>query len=118
MPEIFTFISNAFQFGGTGKWSKTEVEEFERISLGKGFFGILVKNPIKKLWHLAEESSGALVGTSSDKESMIKSVKKDIEQCKDLAYMTEQVEEQIERREQSLLIPNKEFFSSFKEKRR
>ena len=76
---IFTFSQNALTFGKKPETIKTNIEEFARVSLGKGIFGILVKNPIKPdLFHLAEEQSGAIVGTGATAEEVVASVKQDI----------------------------------------
>ncbi len=76
---IYTFSQNALTFGKKPEPIKTNIEEYARIALGKGIFGILVKNPIKPdLFHLAEEQSGAIVGTGATAEKVVASVKEDI----------------------------------------
>lgn len=76
---IYTFSQNALTFGKKPESIKTNIEEYARVVLGKGIFGILVRNPIKPdLFHLAEEQSGAIVGTGATAEEVVTSVKQDI----------------------------------------
>jgi hypothetical protein len=113
--EIFTLSSNPFKFGGTHDIIKTTVEEYERVNLGAGFYGILVKNTVKDLYHLAEERSGALVGAGPSKEDLIGRVKSDILNG-DRTFMLKQVEDNMGMLAQAESLPNDEFFRRFKGK--
>ncbi len=77
--EVYTVTPTPWALGGTTAKIKTIIEEYERISIGKGYYGILFKNPIKNLWHLALENCGALIGTHKSRAILIKGVKKDVE---------------------------------------
>ena len=111
--EIYTRQNTPFAFGGTSRLVKTAVTKFEAIELGQGFSGILVKNPQKKLWHVAEETSGALVGTKSTKKAVLQMVKNDIAQG-EKKLMDKQVAHALEESKEAILIPQDEFFSLFK----
>ena len=91
--EIYTLMYSPFTMGGSlWKKVKTTVEEYEVIKLGNDITGILIKNPFKKLWHCAEPTSGAIVGTNKSKSNLIRQVKNDIKQG-DKIVMAKQIED-------------------------
>ncbi len=110
--EVFTRVFNFFKFGGIYDLVKTEIDEYERIRLGKGIYGILFYNPIKGIWHLAEEQSGALVGTHQDKGVLISQVRIDVD-IGDEKIMQRQIEEGKRQLSQAKLVTNKDFFEKF-----
>jgi len=112
--EIYTWMTTPFAFGGKGHFVKTEVEEYERIKLRHGYWGILAKNPLKDLWHLAEESCGAIIGTAKSRKEVLAKVLEDMDTgSKDI--MEEQIESGEKQRENAKLIPSDRFFEAFKE---
>lgn len=110
--EIYTIMNTPFALGGTSKPIKTEIEEYERVYLGKGYYGILVKNPKKKLFHIALES-GAIIGTLSNRQKLIDRTKEDVASG-DENIMAQQVEQSINQCKQAVLLSQEEFFSKFK----
>jgi uncharacterized ubiquitin-like protein YukD len=111
--EIYTLHYNPWVFGGS-VWQtiKTEVEVFEKISLGKGHYGLLIKNPVKDLWHIAEEKCGAIIGTDKSKVRLIKKTKKDV-LTGDKKVMKEQIAKGKEDLSNAKLLSQKDFFSKF-----
>lgn len=110
--EIYTIMSTPFALGGTSRLIKTKVQEYERVYIGKGYYGIIVKNPNKDLFHLALET-GAIVGTLSNRKKLIKKVKEDVGSG-DENIMAQQVEQSISQCRQAVLLSQEEFFSKFK----
>jgi hypothetical protein len=92
---------------------KTEIEEYRRISIGKGYFGILFKNTEKNLWHIALENCGAIIWTDKNKEDGIKKVKDDVE-TGNPQIMREQIEKAKNEIQSALLLSNSDFFRKFK----
>lgn len=76
--KVYTKMPTPFALGGLHTFIKTEIEEYERIDIGAGYFGILFQNKINKGWHLALESCGALIGTKKSRAKLISTVKKDV----------------------------------------
>lgn len=110
---IYTQQTTPFDFGDTDRLIKTEVVEFERVDCGKGHFILVVKNPVKKLFHGALESCGAIIGTNKSKTAMIKDLKKKIETGSD-ELMTKQIEDGIIQCRQATELETDEFFNMFK----
>jgi hypothetical protein len=92
---------------------KTNVENYERVELGKGYFGVVVKNPVKEAFHLAEETSGALIGSDVRKMNLIKKVKKDVS-TGDPEVMKIQIKQGKHEREIAISLESPEFFRRFK----
>jgi hypothetical protein len=114
MMEIFTYSSNPFKIGGPQRdVISTIIEKFERIDLGKGYFGILIKNPVLPLFHMAEERSGALVGTLKSRAGLIKRIKNDIK-AGEKEVMEEQVKIAMREKSQAIELSSRDFFSRFK----
>ena len=89
--EVYTFVSNPFRMGGRQYDTiKTEVEEYERIKIGRGYFAIIFENKLKGLWHIALEDCGALIMTDNNKEGGIRKVRGDVE-TGDSKIMEEQI---------------------------
>jgi len=105
-------MNTPFALGGTSKTIKTEVEEYERIYIGKGYYGILVKNPNKDLFHMALET-GAIIGSLSDRQRLIDRVKEDVGSG-DEDLMAQQVEQSIKQCKQAVSLTQEEFFSKFR----
>lgn len=111
--EIYTYRSNPFGFGKSYDIMKTKVCEYERISIGKGYFGLIVKNPCKELWHMVEENCGAIIGTNGDRGKLIKQVKDDVE-AGDEFTMKEQIIKGKAECARAQPLENKAFFSAFR----
>lgn len=112
--EIYTYSSNPFRVGGRQyDIIKTNVEEYERINIGRDYFAIVVKNHLKDLYHVALENCGAIIWTDSDKENAIKTVKHDVE-TGDEEIMKKQIKQGLFEREKGILLENNEFFRRFK----
>ena len=108
---------NMMRFGPGPFFSATNIEEYERVDIGKGHFGLLVKNPTKGLWHLFEEECGALIGTHENKAMVYGNV------CADVAggdekLMNEQVKQGLISRDAATEEKPAEFFSAFAKGRR
>jgi len=76
--KVYTEIPTPFRLGTTVGYIKTDIEEYERIGIGHGYYGILFKNVVADLWHMAQEDCGALIGSDKSKAKLINSVKKDV----------------------------------------
>lgn len=94
-----------FRFGGklTMPISTEVSDDFPRFDLGKGFSGILILYNNKS--YVFEVQSGGLIGDSLD------SVRADIENCQDIGFMQEQVEEAAELRDEAVKVTYEEFFN-------
>ncbi|HIJ10638.1 TPA: hypothetical protein HA278_01145 [Candidatus Woesearchaeota archaeon] len=114
MPiTIWTYFSTPFMIGVTEKLIGTRVSGYEVIPLGKRKVGLLVKNPKKRLWHVAEEVCGGIVGTNSRKNRVIASVMEDVRVASG-KVMIEQVKEGLVYRKRVAIIPPEDFFLAFK----
>jgi len=79
--EIYTSFSTPFRIcGPTESYIKTNIEEYQRVEIGAGYFGILFQNPFTKRWHMCLEDCGALIGTKQSRAKLINKVKKDVSQ--------------------------------------
>ena len=76
--EVYTLKPEPFLFGGTHVFIKTTIEEYERVDIGSGYFGILFHNKNVNLWHMAQEDCGALIGTKKSKAALLKTVRGDV----------------------------------------
>ena len=76
--EVYTTIPAPFRLGTNVDYIKTEIEEYQRVDIGSGYFGILFQNLITKSWHMGLEDCGALVGTNKSRAKLIATVKKDV----------------------------------------
>jgi|GEM_PF-6538935 len=116
--EIYTMMATPFRMGGAMEGPvKTLVEEYERVNIGKEFFGILFKNPKKKLWHIGLESCGALIGTMESRAAVIKTTKNDVESG-DEELMKVQIELGKRQLKQAEFMKPDQWFSRFAGKNR
>ena len=112
--EIYTEAAAPFRMGGKlSETIKTNIEEYERVSIGNSFYGILFKNKQRDLWHLALEGCGALIGSSKSKSELVKSVKNDV-LTGDPEIMKVQIESAYIVIKSAKLIDKDEWFSKFK----
>lgn len=111
--EVYTVMPTPFRLGGTSINIKTTIEEYERVLIGRGFYGILFKNPIKNLWHMSLENCGALIGTDKSRASLIKRIKKDIF-IGDEKIMMKQIEQGISELKGAAVMERDEWFEKFK----
>lgn len=112
--EVYTFVSNPFRMGGPQHdVVKTKVEEYERIKIGKGYFGIVFKNSVKLLWHVALEDCGALIMTDNTRQGAVNKVKLDVENgCEKV--MEDQIKKGKRDLAKALLIPFDDWCEKFK----
>lgn len=110
--QVYTVMPTAWALGGTKVNIKTTIDEYERISIGKGYYGILFKNPIKNLWHLALENCGALIGTHKSRAILIKGVKKDVKGG-DETLMAQQIKQGISDLKHAKVMVWDEWFRKF-----
>ena len=76
--EVYTKVPTPFSFGGKYAYIKTDIQEYERVDIGQGYYGIVFRNNHVKLWHIAQEDCGALIGSDISKAKLIKRVKADV----------------------------------------
>jgi hypothetical protein len=113
--RIWTLVYNPFNFGPVNTPTATEIDEYERIAIGKGYYGLLVYNRIKNLWHLAEEISGAIIGTNKSKTRLVNRVKIDVKSG-DIELMKQQVTEGKDTGKYAKTVSQEEFFKKFSTK--
>jgi hypothetical protein len=111
--EVYTVMSTPFAFGGLKCEIKTDIQEYERVDLGKGYFGIVFKNPNSKQHHMALECCGALIGTDKSKANLIKKVKNDIDTGDD-KIMRMQINQAKIDLKGAKLLENEEWFNKFR----
>lgn len=111
--EVYTFVSAPFRIAGKWDIVKTEVDEYERVNIGKGYYAIVFNNPIKDLWHIALEDCGALIMTDNNKEGGIRKVKGDVE-TGDVAIMKKQIKKGKSDCRAATLITFDDFCGKFK----
>ncbi len=111
--EIYTYKSTPFVLGKSHSPIKTVVEEYERINIGKGYYGILVKNEMISLYHMVLENCGAIIGTDSNRRALIASIKKDVA-TGDEIMMKQQIETGLVEIRDAELLSSKEFFLLFR----
>lgn len=113
--EICTMGYFPFTFGGDiQRPIKTTIEEYTRVDIGKGYYGILVKNPVRNLWHLAQEDCGCLIGTHKNKADLLKQVRNDVK-TGDEELMKEQIEKGKKLLDRAHTLEPQKFFEMFKE---
>jgi hypothetical protein len=93
----------------------TEIDQYERVGIGRKHFACVVKNPTKKMWHIFLESCGALIWTDTGKTKAIAKVKKDV-LTGDPRLMKEQIAQGKMDCASAKTISNEDFFRLFKEK--
>ena len=110
--EVYTHCTNPWKFGGTHDIIKTRIEEYERVDIGKGYFGIIFMNPVKLLWHISLEQ-GAIIGTSKSKAALLKRIRQDV-QTGDKKVMEQQIEKSINECDQAMEMEPIDFFDLFR----
>ncbi len=111
--EVYTVMPTPFAIARVSINIKTTIEEYERILIGRGFYGILFKNPVKNLWHISLENCGALIGTNKSRATIIKEIKKDIFDG-DEKIMMKQIEQGISELKGAAVMERDEWFEKFK----
>jgi hypothetical protein len=76
--EVYTSMPTPFRLGASESYIKTTIEEFERIDIGFGYYGILFQNPYNKAWHMGLEVCGSLIGSDKSRAKLIKRVRHDV----------------------------------------
>lgn len=112
--NVYTIKNNPFSLGISYTPIRTTIKagSFEIITLGRGYSGYIFQNPISKYWHVAELTSGALVGHGQTREEAINLVRNDVE-TGDPNIMAEQVAQAIKEYHNSPyleIIPPEELF--------
>jgi hypothetical protein len=112
--EVYTRMSTPFAMCGTHIFIKTDIQKYEKIDLGKNYFGILFKNSNSKLWHMALENCGALIGSDKSKTKLVKRTKDDVSSG-DPKIMESQIEVGRQQLKQAKILETKEWFKKFRE---
>ena len=76
--RVYTWRTEPFALGGLGRHIAANLEEYERVDIGKGYYGIVFPNRGRDCWHLALENCGALVQSGYDRNQVIALAKADI----------------------------------------
>lgn len=108
--KMWTWGYFPFVMGGdTYQPISTEVEAVGPFDLGKGYQGYFTVDPKTGRTFVVESVTGGIVG------SFIEDVQRDIAEG-DEAIMAQQIEQYRGKLAQSKLLPNDEFFGSFRRK--
>ena len=108
--KVFTARARPFGMGGnTAELVATDIEEYERVSVGKGFYAIVFQDPQTNAWLVADERCGGVCGSGKTKAAAIKMVRKDVE-LSDVEDIEESLSEGIKRRDNAKCVSNDEFF--------
>jgi len=110
--EVYTKVPTPFSFGGKYAFIKTKIDEYERINIGNGYFGILFKNPKRNLWHMVQEDCGALIGSDKSKAKLVKSVLDDVKNGSP-KLMKQQIEMGKKQMSQAHSLKRNEWFKKF-----
>jgi len=111
--EIYTRCTAPFRFGGTESLIKTRDTAVCIVMLGKGRTGHIFHNRKKNLWHIAESTCGAIIGTGKDFGILVGQVIQDVSSG-DEAVMDAQVEQGLKDRESAKHIAADHFWLRFK----
>lgn len=103
--------------GGTGCFVATNVEQYTRVDIGRGYYALVFQNPVHKQWHVALEDCGALIQHAGTKRKAIERVKKDVE-TGDPELMKKQIAKGKTDLKNADLLEPAEFFSLLKGDRR
>lgn len=69
---IWTNIRNPFLLGVEFLYIGTDIpSECDKILLSKGYYGIIVKNPIRRCYHIAESITGEIIGSAKTRKKVI-----------------------------------------------
>ena len=113
--KIFTRMYSAFRLGGDViSFIATEIAltEYERVYLGKDEYGIIFYNKYKDLWHMVWEACGALVGSDTNKNELINSVKMDLIVA-DPKILKQQKQDALNIRNGAEVLPTEKFLELF-----
>jgi hypothetical protein len=91
---------------------RTNVDDYERIHLGKGIYGALIYNHVKDLYHLAEEGCGAILMTGTCSQTIISMIKEDVK-LRDMSDVGFQIHNGQRNRGLATQVCLTEFFSRF-----
>lgn len=111
--EIYTLMTTLFALGGTHIYIKTNVENFERMDIGRGYFGLLVRNTNQKIWHMVEEQSGGIIGTDVSRSRLIEYIKEGVENG-DSEVMEQQIVQGKKDCQSAKFMGPDEFFTRFR----
>lgn len=112
--KIYTHKYEPFMMGGNLRRPiATEIEDYEKVNLGKGYFGILIKNPEQEKWHMCLEGCGAMIGTDDDKQTLVTNIITDMA-TGDEEVMKEQFAKALNELKNAEVMENERFFRMFK----
>ena len=114
--EVYTSMPTPFRLGTSESYIKTTIEEFERIKIGSGYFGILFQNPYNKAWHMGLEACGALIGSDKSKAKLIKRVRSDVSSG-DPKIFEQQIEMGKKQMNQADFLEKDEWFQKFRKEK-
>lgn len=113
--HVYTLASNPFRFGATHDLVKADIDEYERVHIGKGYYAIVFYNPVRSIYHIALEDGGALIGTDMDKVILINRIKREVAEG-DEEVMVQQVQMAKEQLAKAELIERDRWFQKFKKR--
>ena len=108
----WTYRATPFAFGGTREIIGVALDEYGRVSIGAGYYGLVVQNAPKACWHLFLEKGGALIGTAKSRRGVIKQVKEDVQQGSAETLAEQAGFSKTEAAKARMLKPD-EFFNAF-----
>lgn len=112
--KVYTILPEPFRMGGKlESYIYTDIAEYERIDIGRGYFGILFQNTHTQYWHIALEDCGALIGTNKSRAKVINAIKKDVSDG-DEEIMKVQIETGKRMLGLATFLERKEWFSKFR----
>lgn len=108
--RVYTKKYNPWVLGGpTTCLFATEIDEYEVVDLGRGYFGIAFYNTIRKEWLIAEKKSGGVIGIAETKEAAVATVKEDMKEGTN-AVIDKQIKEAKAESKKAHNVSNDEFF--------
>lgn len=111
--RVYTVHLTPFGLGGISEEVATELLGYpEEVDLGRGYKGLLVRNPRIELWYIFESESGALIGTARYRQDVLDRVRADVA-TGDPAIMRSQIADGKVRNARARTISPEDFFRSF-----
>lgn len=113
---IYTYMATPFRVGGPAEtYTGTTIpyDMVDDVPLGRGYRGFVVKNPKRKCVHIAETTSGAIVGTGKTR-AILRRVCRDVENGKP-SVMRQQVSAAKGMAATAHMLGSAEFFDRFRQ---
>jgi len=111
--KVYTWKPEFMLFGAKGQFVATSINEYERVDIGCGYFGLVFQNPHTSRWHVALEGCGALVQSAKTKKGVISKVRKDVE-TGDPKLMKKQMAQGRKDRAKAWIMTPNDFFAGFR----